>query len=283
MSKKLLVIGGSGELGYQIIRNSDSWKTFSTYHSNSLNLKNIKSYKLDITNKNEVEGLITKLKPHVVINCAVSDRSIKNIANEDDKKIVIVKGALNIARSCNKIGCRSVFISTDLVFDGKKGNYTESDTPNPLMSYGRYKAQMERELLGLDYDLVIVRTSLIITLEPMGHQVSWIVNSINNNIELNLFADEYRSPIFALDLAKAILELAELDFKGIINVAGPEALNRYDLGKKIANYFKLDTNLLKPVKAEQLDIIRPLNCTLDSTLAKNMLDAHLKPISEIFI
>jgi len=187
MSKKLLVIGGSGELGYQIIRNSDSWKTFSTYHSNNLELKNLKSFKLDIRNKNEVEGLITNLKPHVVINCAVSDRSIKNIANENDKKTAIVKGALNIARSCNNIGCRSVFISTDLVFDGKKGNYIESDTPDPLMSYGRYKAQMERELLALDYDLVIVRTSLIITLEPMGHQVSWIVNSINNNIELNLF------------------------------------------------------------------------------------------------
>jgi len=283
MSKKLLVIGGSGELGYQILRNSDSWKTFSTYHSNSLNLKNIKSFKLDITNKNEVEGLITKLKPQVVINCAVSDRSIKNIANEDDKKIAIVKGALNIARSCNKIGCRSVFISTDLVFDGKKGNYTESDTPNSLMSYGRYKAQMERELLGLDHDLVIVRTSLIITLEPMGHQVSWIVNSINNNIELNLFTDEFRSPIFGEDLARAILELSETDYRGIINIAGPEALNRYELAKKIANHFMLDANLLKPVKAEQLDINRPLNCTLDSTLAKNMLDAHLKPISEIFI
>jgi len=281
MSKKLLVIGGSGELGYQIIRNSDSWKTFSTYHSNDLNLKNIKSFKLDITNKNEVEGLITKLKPHVVINCAVSDRSIKNIVNENDKKISIVKGALNIAHSCNKIGCRSVFISTDLVFDGKKGNYTESDTPNPLMFYGRYKAQMERELLGLDYDLVIVRTSLIITLEPMGHQVSWIVNSINNNIELNLFTDEYRSPIFALDLAKAILELAELDFKGIINVAGPEALNRYDLGKKIANYFKLDANLLKPVKAERLDIKRPLNCALDSTKAKFLLNIDFTKLTNL--
>ncbi len=283
MSKKLLVIGGSGELGYQIIRNSDSWKTFSTYHSNSLNLKNIKSFKLDIANKNEVEDLITRLKPHVVIDCAVSDRSIKNIANENDKKIAIVKGALNIAHSCNKIGCRSVFISTDLVFDGKKGNYTESDTPNSLMSYGRYKAQMERELLELDYDLAVVRTSLIITLEPIGHQVSWIVNSLNNNQALNLFVDEYRSPIFAQDLTRAILELSETDYRGIINIAGPEVLNRYDLGKKIANYFKLDINLLKPVKAEHLDVKRPLNSTLDSTLAKNMLDAHLKPISEIFI
>jgi dTDP-4-dehydrorhamnose reductase len=224
MSKELLVIGGSGELGYQILRNCDSRNTFSTYHSNDLNLRNLKSFKLDITNKNGVEDLITKLKPQVVINCAVSNRSLRNITEEDDKKMAIVQGALNVASSCNKIGSRSIFISTDLVFDGKKGNYTESDTPNPLMSYGMYKAQMERELLALDYDLVIVRTSLIITLQPMGHQVAWIVNSLKNNQTLNLFVDEYRSPIFAEDLAKAILELAETDCRGIINIAGPEAL-----------------------------------------------------------
>ncbi|MCH7926760.1 MAG: SDR family oxidoreductase [Candidatus Dadabacteria bacterium] len=281
MSKKLLVIGGSGELGYQIIRNSDSWKTFSTYHSNNLELKNLKSFKLDIRNKDEVEDLITRLKPHVVINCAVSDRSIKNIANEDDKKIAIVKGALNIARSCNKIGCRSVFISTDLVFDGKKGNYTESDTPNSLMSYGRYKAQMERELLELDYDLAVVRTSLIITLEPIGHQVSWIVNSLKNNVELNLFTDEYRSAIFGQDLAKAILELAENDYTGIINIAGPEALNRYQLGMNIANHFRLDTNMLKPVKAEDLGIERPLSCTLDSSKANKILKTKIRRLSDL--
>jgi len=147
------------------------------------------------------------------------------------------------------------------------------------MSYGRYKAQMERELLALDYDLVIVRTSLIITLEPMGHQVSWIVNSINNNIELNLFTDEFRSPIFGEDLTRAILELSETDYRGIINVAGPEALNRYDLAKKIANHFKLDTNLLKPVKAEQLDVKRPLNCTLDSTKANKILNMKITKLS----
>ncbi|HSG32236.1 MAG TPA: sugar nucleotide-binding protein [Thermodesulfobacteriota bacterium] len=180
MSKKLLVIGGSGELGYQIIKNAGSWKTFATYYSNKLNLSNIESFKLDITNKNEIEELITNIKPHIVINCAISDRSINNIEDDEDKKFAIINGSLNVANTCNSIGSRAIFISTDLVFDGKKGNYTESDKPNPVMPYGQYKAEMERELLVLNYNIAVVRTSLIITPEPMGHQVSWIVDSIKN-------------------------------------------------------------------------------------------------------
>lgn len=283
MSKKLLVIGGSGELGYQIITNSESWKTFSTYHSNKLNMKNINPYKLDITNKSEVEELITKIKPRVVINCAVSDRSIAAFAKEADKKRAVVQGALNVAHVCNKIGIRAIFISTDLVFDGEKGNYTESDIPNTLMPYGRYKAEMERGLLALDYDLVIVRTSLIITLEPMGHQVAWIVNSLNNNQSLNLFTDEFRSPISGQDLAKAILELAETNYIGLINIAGSEAINRYELGCRIADHLGLDKNLLKPAKAGRLNLNRPLNCTLDSSFATELLNTPIESIGEISI
>ncbi|NIP29467.1 MAG: sugar nucleotide-binding protein, partial [Candidatus Dadabacteria bacterium] len=124
----------------------------------------------------------------------------------------------------------------------------------------------------------IVRTSLIVTLDPMGHQVSWIVNSIKNNIKLSLFTDEYRSPIFGQDLAKAILELADTDYRGLINIAGPEALNRYELGCGIANYFGLTTELLKPVEAKQLGLTRPSNCTLDSSKATNMLNTHIRSI-----
>ncbi|NIP37698.1 MAG: SDR family oxidoreductase, partial [Candidatus Dadabacteria bacterium] len=234
------------------------------------------------TDGDKVQKLIKELNPDVVINCAVSDRSIVHIDGEDENRDAIVQGAINIARSCNKAGCRSVFISTDLVFDGKKGDYSESDTPSPIMPYGRYKAEMEKELLALDYNLAIVRTSLIISLDPVGHQVSWIVNSIKNKTELNLFIDEYRSPIFADDLAKAILELAETDFKGLINIAGPEAANRYELGCKIANHFGLDTDLLKPVKAEELNLKRPLKCTLDSARVGNILSTNIRSLNKIF-
>lgn len=282
MSKRLLVIGGSGELGYQILKNPNSWKTFATYYANKLNLNNVDSFRLDITNKTDVEQLITNIKPHVVINCAVSDRSINNIESDKDKKIAIVEGSLNIAHACNKIGRRSIFISTDLIFDGMKGNYTESDVPNPMMDYGIYKAEMERELLTLDYNLAIVRTSLIITLDPLGHQVSWIADSIKNDVQLNLFTDEYRSPIFGDDLANAILELADTDYRGLINIAGPEAINRYDLGCRIANHFGLDTDLLKPVKAKQLNLKRPHSCSLDSSKATNMLNTLINPINKSF-
>ena len=261
------MIGASGELGYQIIKNSAGWEKYATYHTNIREFNDVVSYKLDITNKNNVDEIVSEIKPDVVINCAVSDRSINGLS-EEQRRVAILGGALNIAHACGEISCRSIYLSTDLVFDGKKGNYSEADIPNPVLPYGGDKAEMGRELLALDSDVAIVRTSLIITTDPMGHQVSWIVNSIRNNISLNLFTDEYRSPVSGENLAKAILELSDRDYRGLINISGPEALNRYELGCAIASRFKLDTDLLNPVKAEELAVKRPLSCTLDSSKAR---------------
>ena len=140
---------------------------------------------------------------------------------------------------------------------------------------------MEERLLGLDYDLAIVRTSLIVTFEPMGHQVSWIVNTLGKNNELKLFTDEYRSPILGEDLAESILRLSHTKFRGLINIAGPESMNRYELGLKIAVCMGLDKNLLRPVLSIDINAERPLNCTLDSSIAYSYLKFKSRKISEV--
>lgn len=274
MINKLLVIGASGELGYQIIKNSNNWSTFATYYSNPQTLKDTEFFKLDISDKDRVYSLISKINPDVVINTAVSDRSIKSL-DQDRGRGIIINGALNIAYACKKTNARAIFLSSDLVFDGTKGSYKESDETNPLSPYGEYKAEMEERLLKLNFNLVIVRTSLIITFEPMGHQVSWIVNSLNNGIKLRLFTDEYRSPILGNDLSVAILQLAESDYKGLINIGGSYPLNRYEIGMKIAQYYKLNTEMIEPVQTSESGLLRPQNCTLDSSKAFNLLNLNI--------
>ena len=80
----------------------------------------------------------------------------------------------------------------------------------------------------------------------------------------------------------AILELADTEYRGLINIAGPKAINRYDLGCRIAKYFGLKTDLLRPVEAKELNLNRPLNCTLESSKATNILSTLIKPISKTF-
>lgn len=279
MGNKFLLIGASGELGTQILKLLKPTEVYTTYYTRNTNFKS-SSCHLDVTDRASVERLVRELKPATVIDASISDRSIKGLDRSKARR-AIVEGAINVAESSAGIGARSVHISTDLVFDGMAGNYLENSPTNPLSFYGKFKAEMESVLLGLQYNLAIVRTSLIITFDPMGHQVSWIVNSIQNNNVLKLYTDEFRSPILGNDLARAVLELSGTDFNGLINIGGPESINRYSLGLKIADYMGLDSRLIKPVLARESKQIRPLYCTLDSSAAYSLLKSKINKISEI--
>lgn len=177
MGNKFLIIGGSGELGSQIIRQCKSQDICSTYYSDEKAISDSSVHRLDVRDFQSVNNLVSELRPHFIINTSVSDRSIKNLSNENAWS-AIVDGAVNIAKTGMAVAARTIHISTDLVFDGTRGDYDESSTVNPLSFYGRCKAEMEARLLGFGFDLAIVRTSLIVTFKPMGHQVSWIINTL---------------------------------------------------------------------------------------------------------
>lgn len=280
MGNKLLVIGGSGELGSQILRKSRGRELFSTYYSKNNKIGGNVSFRLDVRDRKQVRNLFYKLEPDVVVNASVSDRTIRNQSDKDAMESII-DGALNVAKGGKNIGARTIHISTDLVFDGTQGNYKESSPVSPLSFYGKCKAEMEERLLALDYDLAVVRTSLIITFDPMGHQVSWIFNALSQNEELRLYTDEYRSPILGEDLARAIINLSRTNYCGLINIAGPEPMNRYQLGCIIADYYGLDKGLIIASSSKESENQRPQNCTLNSLQAYDLLGLQCRKISEI--
>jgi dTDP-4-dehydrorhamnose reductase len=147
------------------------------------------------------------------------------------------------------------------------------------MAYGQAKADMERALLKMDTDVVLVRTSLILTLEPMGKHVRWIADALRRGEQLDLFTDELRCPIWNDELAAALLELASLDYRGLLHVAGPEVTHRYALGLAIADHFDLDSSLLTPTLSAESGLNRPLDCTLDSARAYSLLTTPIHGLS----
>jgi dTDP-4-dehydrorhamnose reductase len=186
-----------------------------------------------------------------------------------------VDGGRYVAVAAAEVGARCVLLSTDLVFDGRQGNYTEEDPPNPLMPYGQVKADMERASLALATDLVVVRTSLILTLEPMGRHVSWIVDALRRGERRDLFTDELRCPIWSDELAAALLELTTIDYRGLLHVAGPEVTHRYALGTALAHHFGLDTSLITPALSAESGLNRPLDCSLDCSRAYTLLKTSI--------
>jgi dTDP-4-dehydrorhamnose reductase len=146
------------------------------------------------------------------------------------------------------------------------------------MAYGQAKADMEQALLATAADVVVIRTSLILTLKPMGRHVQWIVDALRRGQTLDLFTDELRCPIWSDDLAAALLELAVLDYRGLLHVAGSEVTHRYSLGLALAVFLGMDPSLLSPALSAESGLNRPLDCTLDCSRAYLLLRTPIRGV-----
>ncbi len=276
---RLLVLGGSGELGHQVVLGASGWDVHATYFTRPGLASNAAWHRLDIADHQSVRRLIAQLRPDAVIHTAVSDRDRAKFSSDADFHAAVVDGGRVVAEAAYEEDARCIVLSSDLVFDGKRGDYTEEDPPNPIMPYGQAKADMEDALLAMGTDLVIVRTSLILTLEPMGRHVAWIVDALRRGERRDLFTDELRCPIWSGELAIALLELAVLDHRGLLHVAGSEVTHRYALGMALADFFALDSSLIVPALSAESGLNRPLNCTLDCSRAYAMLKTPIHGMS----
>jgi dTDP-4-dehydrorhamnose reductase len=277
---RLLVIGGSGELGQQVLlAAAGTWEVHATFLRRPRPLADESWHQLDIIDLHAVHRLVRELRPNAVIHAALSDRDRVRFSSDEVFHMAITDGGRYVAEAAAAVGARCIVLSTDLVFDGRRGNYTEDDPPYPIIGYGQAKADMERALLALRTDLAIVRTSLILTLEPMGKHVAWIVEAPRRGEHRDLFTDELRCPIWSDQLAVALLELAAHDYRGLLHVAGPEVSHRYALGLALADYFGLDPSFITPALSAESGLNRPLDCTLDCNRAYRLLKTPIHGVS----
>jgi dTDP-4-dehydrorhamnose reductase len=255
-----------------------SWDVHATYFTRPRQTPHTTWHQLDITDRRAVRKLSAGLRPRAVIHTALSDLDRTKFSSDADLWSAIVDGGRYVAEAAAEVGGRCIVLSTDLVFDGTQGNYTEEDPPSPITPYGQAKADMENTLLAMGTDLVIVRTSLILTLEPMGRHLAWIVDALRRGEHLDLFTDELRCPIWSDELAIALLELATLDYRGLLHVAGPEVIHRYALGTVLADHFGLDPSLIGPALSAESGLNRPLDCTLDCSRAYTLLKTPIRGV-----
>ena len=279
--RRLLVVGGSGELGRQIVAAAGAWDVHATFLTRPAHASapGATWHRLDIADRQAVRALVAQVGPAAVIHAAVSGHTQARAASDVDFITSIVDGGRYVAEAAAEADTRCIALSTDLVFDGVRGNYAEEDPPNPIMLYGQAKADMERALLAMETDLAIVRTSLILTLEPMGKHVDWIVSALRRGERRTLFTDELRCPVWSDELAAALLELARLDYRGLLHVAGPEVTHRYALGLALAAHFGLDPAPIVPCLSAASGLNRPLNCTLNSSRAYALLKTPIQGVS----
>ena len=292
---KLLVIGGSGLLGYKVAKMaSNEHETFLTYNYRSIQVEGCTALKLDKCDRKAVFELLEKIKPDVVIDTAALHNVDYCETHPEEAWKVNVEGTRNVAEACKKVGAKIIFISTDYVFDGTKGYYTEEDTPNPLSYYAKTKLEAEKTIQSLDVNYIIARPSVIYGWNPnevsglkssSGKSVNfvvWALQKLEKGEEIKAVTDQYSSPTLADNLAEALLVMASSEKQGIYHTAGKDCVNRYEFTLKIAEVFGLDKSLIKPVTSEIFKQVakRPKKCCLDVSKAEKDFGIRFLTVEE---
>jgi dTDP-4-dehydrorhamnose reductase len=270
VSAPLLVTGGTGYLGSELLRAAGTGVAATHLSSAPDPRVGVTWLQLDVRDGQAVDAAVDALRPAAVIHTAYR-------MNAPAVRETNVTGSANVAVAAARAGARLIHLSSDLVFDGKSSlPYTESDPPNPIGGYGQSKLEAERSVLAAHPRALVVRTSLMVGGAEPGRQERTVLEAARGEADTTFFEDELRSPVLVSDLAVALLELAARDESGVLHVAGPDAMSRYELACLVARAHGISPERLRRGRVAESGLERPAYCVLDSGRARGLLTSPLR-------
>ena len=275
MSRRLLVMGASGQLGRHVAAEAAAagWHVTGTFRRAPLDLPGVEWRRLDVVDHAAVARLMDEVRPDAVVHAVLEMHGSQVWAVNAD-------GAAAVARAAHAIGARLIHMSSDAIFDGIAAPYAETADPSPVNLYGASKAAAETAVRALDPTAVLIRTSLIIDDDPLDKHSQMILDIARGLRPEALFTDEVRCPVAAADLAAAIVELLDHPYAGVLNVAGTDAISRYELGVLVTRRRGVAPEALRAASLAETGLRRPPDTRLDLGLARSVLRTRLRGAHE---
>ncbi len=285
--RTVLITGANGLLGQKLcLHFSSSCKVIATdlQPESFVSFPNLSYERLDVTDRRSLAFHVRFYKPSVIINAAAYTDVDGCEIHKDQARAVNVGGVKNLIKACREHKFKLVHLSTDYVFDGKTGPYSEDHPPHPVNFYGQTKLESEKVIKESGIDFVIVRTNV---LYGLGKNVKknfllWLLEKLSAGEKLNIVTDQLNNPTLADNLSECILEMVQRDLSGVLHVAGTEYLSRYDFAVKVADKFGYDTALVSPTTAESLSqkAKRPSRGGLKVEKARSLLKTKLLNVEQ---
>ncbi len=264
---RILITGASGLLGINLaLEVAKQHTVFGQINRNLIQTKAFSVLKADLLEPGMVEWLFDEAKPEWVIHCAAladldaceKDPSLARELNTEVPR--------KLAELCRGGGARLLHVSTDAVFDGVSGNYSEQDSPNPLSTYAQTKLQAEYKVAETFPDAIIARVNLF-GWSLNGHRslAEFFFNNLYKGKPVMGFVDVYFCPLLANDIAHIFTEMLRKGMSGLYHVVSRDTMSKYEFGISIADWFGFDPGLINPtsIKDSGLTAVRSPNLTLN--------------------
>ena len=288
--KKVVVTGSNGLLGQTLVslllEEKSKYQVIGFSRGENRSGRNDFEYvSINITEESLLREKLSEYTPDVIVNtAAMTNVDICEVEKEacNALNIDVVQYLKNYSEENNT---HLIHISTDFIFDGKKGLYKETDTPNPLSHYGWSKLKSEEILTKSTIDYTILRTILVygkVYDMSRNNIVLWVKKSLEEGKEITIVNDQFRMPTYVEDLALACKLAIDKRAQGIFNISSNMLLSIYEIAQQIATTFGLDANLIKPIATATLNqtALRPAKTGFDLTKTKNELGLFSKSFKD---
>ncbi|CAA0180864.1 putative dTDP-4-dehydrorhamnose reductase [Tenacibaculum maritimum] len=283
--KKIIITGSNGLLGQTLVNllleDKGQYDVIGfSRGGNRSGRADFKYESIDLTDSVYLQKKILAYKPDVIVNTAAMtnvDACEENKAACDLLNIGVVE---SLKAYSEENGTHLIHISTDFIFDGKKGYYKETDVANPLSYYGKSKLISEEVLKKSSVDFTILRTILVygkVFNMTRNNIVLWVRKMLEEKKEITIVNDQFRMPTYVEDLAMACKKAIDNKMLGVFNISSKELLSIYEIARQIADMFGLDKTLIKPISTETLNQVAPRPAKTGFDLAKTNKELGIFP------
>jgi len=285
-TKQVLVTGGSGFIGSAFIRRcAGKYKMRYTYFRHPIRHPKAWGNRLNLESEARMCELFSELRPNVIIHAAAMTNLAECEKDWQRTYDINVRATHQLLQLCNDFNTRMIYISTDFVFDGERGNYEETDDTFPITRYGKSKSMAEEIVYsGPGSANTVLRLSLVYGFgtEPARGFIGWLQDALVGNRPVTLFTDEFRTPVYVEDAIDVLNEVVDNQVPGIFHVGGREKISRYDFGMRFAKTLGYNPSCILPasIKDFQGRPPRPNNLSLNIARAQKRFKTILGGVDD---
>ncbi|MDD2695158.1 MAG: SDR family oxidoreductase [Anaerolineales bacterium] len=254
---RILVTGASGLLGLNLaLAVARRHTVYGTVRGQRLHTDAFHQVQADLLAPGAMEAVLDEARPDWVVHCAAMANVDACEADPAQARKVNSELPTRLAEHVGRGGARLVHVSTDAVFDGRRGDYGEEDEPNPLSVYARTKLEGERLVAAANPQAIIARVNFYgWSLSGKRSLAEFFFYNLQADKQVLGFTDVYFCPLFVDDLAELLLRMLETRLSGLYHVVCRQSSSKYEFGVQLARRFGLDAGLITPAKLSEAGLV----------------------------